>query len=130
MTTSKDDFAEYPRKVRSRTQEPNTVYKLVEKSSTGNDRIAYTSQPEGSPAVPTGRVFIRFEDGLKVADRSTEIEDAGYKIAEKIDYAENAAWLSERSGSIARALAGIEKLESIKGVENVEPQMLMKRAAK
>jgi hypothetical protein len=110
--------------------EPYTVYERGKERAGSKDPVVYTSLPEGSPAVPTGRVFIRFKDGVKVADRNSDIEDAGYKIAEKIDYAENAAWLSERSGSVAKALAGIEKLESIKGVENVEPQMLMKRAAK
>lgn len=130
MTTSRDDFAEYPRKVRSRTLEPYTVYELVTERSGENERVVYTSQPGGSPAVPSGRIFIRFEDGINVADRKPEIEKAGYKIAENIAYAENAAWLSERSGSVAKALVGIEKLERINGVENVEPQMLMKRAAK
>ena len=75
-------------------------------------------------------MFIRFANGVSISERSAEIEKAGYKIVEKIDYAENAGWLADRSGSIAKALVGIEKLESIKDVENVEPQMLMKRASR
>ena len=130
MTTSQDDFAEYPRKVRSRTRAPYVVYELVEERSHGSDRVVYATQPEGSAAVPTGRIFIRFEDGIDVAEREGEIEKAGYRIAEKIAYAENAAWLRERSGSVAKALTGIEKLEKIKGVENVEPQMLTSRVSK
>lgn len=128
MTNSKDDFAEYPKRVRSRTQEPHTTFELVEERKSGGG--VYTTQPGGSHATPTGRIFIRFADGLDVADRAAEIEAAGYKIAETLAYATNAAWLTERSGSIGRALAGIKKLESIRDVENVEPQMLTKREAK
>lgn len=130
MTSSKNKFADYPRSVRSRTHAPHTIFELVTERVEADDRVVYTVQPGGSVAIPTGRIFIRFADGVNVADRTSDIENAGYKIAEKIDYAKNAAWLSEESGSIAKALAGIENLESIKGVENVEPQMLMKRVAK
>ncbi len=135
MTLSKDNFAEYPRQVRSRTEEPHTIYDLVtevdhDAGRTSEGRAVYRSVPGGSLADPTGRIFIRFANGVDVADRESDIEKAGYKIAEKIDYAENAAWLVERSGSIGRSLSGIEKLERIKDVDNVEPQMLMKRASK
>jgi hypothetical protein len=133
----KNKFAEYPAKIRSRTQEPFQVYELVTaedqpaRSEAGKDPVAtYVLQPGGSTAKPTGRIFIRLADGVNISERSDEIEKAGYEIAEKIDYAPNAGWLTERSGSVEKALAGIEKLESIKDVENVEPQMLMKRVAK
>lgn len=85
----------------------------------------YTLHPGGSMAVPTGQVFIRFADGVNVEERREEIETAGYKIAQKLDYAPNAAWLRASSGSIAEALSGIDKLQKLKDVENVEPQMLM-----
>jgi hypothetical protein len=79
----------------------------------------------GSMAVPTGRVFIRFADAVKVADRETQIHDAGYEIDQKLDYAPNAAWLRARSGNIADALNGIATLAKLADVENVEPQLLM-----
>ena len=131
----KDKFAEYPSKIRSRTEEPNQVYEIVsaEDDASGDDTAGeaiYRIHPGGSTAKPTGRVFIRFADAVNISERAGEIEKAGYEIAEKIAYAPNAGWLTERSGSVAKALAGIEKLESIKDVENVEPQMLMKRVAK
>ena len=88
----------------------------------------YSPQSGGaarSMAVPTGRVFIRFADGVKVGDRETEIRKAGYAVDQKLDYAPNAAWLSARSGSIADALNGISALQKIGDVENVEPQMLL-----
>lgn len=79
----------------------------------------------GSMAVPTGRVFIRFADGERVGDREAEINQAGYEVEQRLNYAPNAAWLRARSGSIADALKGIDSLRKIAGVENVEPQMLM-----
>ena len=88
----------------------------------------YTLQPGGSPAVPTGLVFIRLRDGVPIAASEAEITNAGYEIAERVEYAPNAAWLRARSGDIADALKGIERLTSIPDVENVEPQMLMASA--
>ena len=131
----KDKFADYPAKIRSRTQAPYVTYELVASDDEPSNAktaagVIYRIQPGGSTAEPTGRVFIRFPDGINISERATEIEKAGYEIAEKIDYAPNAGWLTERSGSVAKAITGIEKLESIKDVENVEPQMLMKRVAK
>jgi hypothetical protein len=79
----------------------------------------------GSMAVPTGRVFIRLADGVKVGDRETEIDQSGYEVDQTLDYAPNAAWLRARSGSIAYALNSIQALQRIADVENVEPQMLM-----
>ena len=88
----------------------------------------YTLQPGGSPAVPTGLVFIRLRDGVPIDGGEAEIKKAGYEIAERVEYASNAAWLRARSGNIADALKGIESLNSIPEVENVEPQMLMASA--
>lgn len=99
-------------------------------ASSGEIGPVYALQPGGTPVVPTGRVFIRFKDNVPVGERLREIELAGYEIAQKIDYAPHAAWLQVRSGKIADSLKGIPSLEKITDVENVEPQMLMQRAAK
>lgn len=88
----------------------------------------YTLRPDGPPAVPTGRVFIRFKEGVSVETRLGAIEQAGYQIAQSLDYAPHAAWLRARSGEIADALRQIPMLEQIADVENVEPQMLMRKA--
>jgi len=92
-----------------------------------SDKISpvYSLVPGGSPAVPTGLVFIRFADGVAVEQRTEEIKHAGYEVAESLAYAPNAAWLRARSGSIPDALAGRDTLEKIADVESVEPQMLM-----
>jgi hypothetical protein len=88
----------------------------------------YSLQPTGTFAVPTGRVFIRFAEGISVPDRAEEIRKAGYKVAQRLEYAPNAAWLRAASGSIADALNKIDALSTVPGVENVEPQMLMQGA--
>lgn len=90
----------------------------------------YELKPGGSPAVPTGLVFIRFREGVDVASRQPDIERTGYEIAQTLPYASNAAWLRAGSGSVADALAGISKLESLPDLENVEPQMLMESVSR
>ncbi|MEH2067938.1 MAG: hypothetical protein V7K47_07180 [Nostoc sp.] len=87
----------------------------------------YTLEPNGSLAVPTGLVFIRFAEGVDVESQRQAIDRAGYQVEQSLDYAPHAAWLRPRSGNIADAIAGISRLEAIPNVENVELQMLMER---
>jgi len=88
----------------------------------------YSLAPDGRPAVPTGRIFIRFAEGIAVESRRKEIHRAGYEVEQSLPYAPQAGWLRALSGDIADALQGIAALESVAGVENVEPQMLSERA--
>jgi hypothetical protein len=94
-------------------------------SQAGSLGPVYGLQPSGLPAVPTGRVFVRFAAGVQAESRRQEISRAGYELVESVSYAPHAAWLRSRSGDIADALTGIPKLEQLPDVENVEPQMLM-----
>ncbi|MBW4677287.1 MAG: hypothetical protein KME52_25770 [Desmonostoc geniculatum HA4340-LM1] len=87
----------------------------------------YTLQSNGSFAVPSGLVFIRFAEGVDVESQGEAINRAGYEVEQSLDYAPNAAWLRPRSGNINDAIAGISQLEAIPNVENVELQMLMER---
>jgi hypothetical protein len=96
--------------------------------SLGEIRPVYALEPGGTLAVPTGQVFIRFKEGIQVKERLREIQQAGYDIAQTPGYAPHAAWLRAGSREIADALAGIQALEKIADIENVEPQMLMQRA--
>ncbi|MEH2168361.1 MAG: hypothetical protein V7K41_17255 [Nostoc sp.] len=87
----------------------------------------YTLESNGSIAVPTGLVFIRFAEGVDVESQHEVINRAGYKVAQSLSYAPHTAWLRAQSGNIVDAIAGISQLEAIANVENVEPQMLMER---
>ncbi|MBX9255505.1 hypothetical protein H1Q63_16450 [Desmonostoc muscorum CCALA 125] len=87
----------------------------------------YTLQSNGSFAVPSGLVFIRFAEGVDVESGREAIHQAGYEVEQSLDYAPNAAWLRPQSGNINDAIAGISQLEAIPNVENVELQMLMER---
>lgn len=96
-------------------------------STTGTLGPIYTLQADGTLAVPTGLVFIRFVEGVEVESHREAIKQAGYEIAQSLSYSPHAAWLHAQSGNILDALVGISKLEAIPDVENVEPQMLMER---
>jgi hypothetical protein len=80
-------------------------------------------------AVPTGRVFVRFADAIKAESRADELKKLGYRIAQTLVYAPNAAWLEADDGAPA-ALRNIERVEKLEGVENVEPQFLSPRASR
>lgn len=87
----------------------------------------YRLHPDGPPAVPTGKVFIRFREGVDAATRRGEIERAGYEIIQTPPYAPSGAWVRSASGDTARALSDIAALEGLADVESVEPQMLIER---
>ncbi|MEH1866249.1 MAG: hypothetical protein V7K69_14775 [Nostoc sp.] len=96
-------------------------------SEQGKLSPVYTIEPNGSLAVPTGLVFIRFAEGVDVKSQHEAINRAGYEVVENLDYAPHAAWLRAQSGNIVDAIAKIPQLEAIPKVENIEPQMLMER---
>lgn len=109
--------------------EPNEPQNALQVASTqGSVSPIYTLESNNSLAVPTGLVFIRFAEGVKVESRQDAIAQAGYEVAESLSYAPHAAWLKARSGKMVDALTGISQLEALPDVENVEPQMLMERA--
>jgi hypothetical protein len=80
--------------------------------------------------VPTGRVLVRFAEGVVARAKVTSLAHAGYRIAALIDYAENAAWVDAADGDVAAALRGLDRLAAIAGVVSVEPQLLSARALK
>lgn len=88
----------------------------------------YGLEPGGSFAVPTGRIFVRFAEGVEASSQRRAIEQAGYTLDEVVSYAPNAAWVEARTGDIAQALSDLPRLEKLPQVENVEPQLLMERA--
>lgn len=83
----------------------------------------------GGLAVPTGRVFVRFAEAIKIETRADELRNLGYRITQMLSYAPNAGWLEAVDGadSALQNIAGVEKL---RGVVNVEPQLLSPRESK
>jgi len=88
----------------------------------------YALEPGGSIAVPTGQVFLRLVDGVRIETHQTQIQQAGYQVSQILVYAPNAAWLRPQSGEIADALRLLPRLEAIDLVQAVEPQMVMGRS--
>lgn len=84
----------------------------------------------GSLAVPTGRVLVRFAEGVDAAARAAELEGAGFAVAQVLSYAPHAAWVAPATRQVADALRGIAALRAVPGVEHVEPQWLMARASR
>jgi hypothetical protein len=90
----------------------------------------YTLQNNGTLAVPTGMLFIRFAEDVDITSQTAAINHAGYEIAQTLAYAPQAGWLRAKTGKIADALTGISQLLAIPNVENVEPQMLMEKRSR
>lgn len=85
----------------------------------------YRIGQRGPLAVPTGRVFVRFEEHTSLSSRREEIQDAGFVIQQSLSYAPHAGWVTPQSGQIADALERFPNLSQLTGVQAVEPQMLM-----
>jgi hypothetical protein len=81
----------------------------------------------GTLAVPTGRVLVRFREGVDAAGRADELGRAGFRVEEALSYAPHAAWVAAVAGGIVGALHGVEALRALPEVEHVEPQMLTGR---
>jgi hypothetical protein len=88
----------------------------------------YSAGADGPLAVLTGRVFIRFAEGIRPEERRDEIAAAGFEIERTLSYAPAAAWLRPRGQEAATGLSTLSTLEEIPGVLHLEPQMLMARA--
>ena len=81
-------------------------------------------------AVPTGRVLVRFEEGIRFEDQAPSLAGAGFDIDQVLSYAPHAGWVQAASGSMADALRGLERLAGMPGVRHVEPQLLYTRVLK
>jgi hypothetical protein len=90
----------------------------------------YSAGPDGPIAVPTGRVFVRFAEGVRADERRDALTALGFEIERTMSYAKNAAWVSSADGGVAHALERLPQLESLPDVMHVEPQLLMERALK
>lgn len=96
----------------------------------GSIAAVYRAQPSGMLAVPTGRLWIRFAEGIDVEKKREAMAKAGFNVDEAPPWAKHAAWLRASSGKIADALVATQHLKALDGVEHVEPQMLVASARK
>jgi len=102
------------------------------KGDAAADKIfpVYRAQPSGAFAVPTGRVWVRFPEGMKAEGQQEAMKKLGFSIEESPAWAPHAAWVRAASGTIADALAAASRLKSLPDVELVEPQILTALARK
>ncbi len=90
----------------------------------------YRAQPSGAFAIPTGRAWVRFADGVEATRHREAMAKLGFSIEESPAWAPQAAWVRASSGKIADALAAASRLKALPEVEQVEPQMLTALARK
>ena len=152
-------LSEFPKRLRASTQHPEVVYvrddahyavhgqpanargAALQNGESGiaviagqpkaiDQNVTAVYRNDSALAVPTGRVLVRFAEGVDAGEYAKQIEQAGYHIEQTLSYAPNAAWLCDCEGDVAGALNRIDQLEKLPDVENVEPQMLSQRALK
>jgi hypothetical protein len=107
-------------------QGPSSPSDLAE----GKTLPVYRAEPSGAFAIPTGRVWVRFKEGIDAAAKHVAIAKAGFHLEESPAWAKHAAWLRAGSGKIADALSAARRLVTLGDVEHVEPQMLTAVARK
>lgn len=86
----------------------------------------YALEPNSVPAVPTGRIFVRFKENVQAEEKREALAAIGYQIIEIPAYAPHAAWVGVYPDGIGVSLSNITLLQSISDVLNIEPQMLTK----
>jgi hypothetical protein len=90
----------------------------------------YRAEPSGAFAIPTGRVWIRFADGVEATQQREELAKVGFSIEEAPAWAPQGAWVRASSGKIADTLAAAARLNRLPKVKQVEPQILTAIARK
>jgi hypothetical protein len=85
----------------------------------------YRAQPSGMLAVATGRLWVRFAEGIDATQMREKVEKVGCSLEELPPWTARGAWVRASSGKVADALAAAALLERLPGVEHVEPQILL-----
>ncbi|MFN4292665.1 MAG: hypothetical protein ACK4JD_00875 [Thermoflexales bacterium] len=99
--------------------EPKTLSDAVSAVYQGNG---------GMLVVPTGRVFVRLDEGVSAEAHAQAFRKLGFVITQLLPYAPHVAWLEREDGDAAAALRNVGALEKLPQVCNVEPQLLAARA--
>lgn len=94
-----------------------------------SDSVSAVYQGNGDMlVVPTGRVFVRLDEGASAQAYAQAFRKLGFVITQLLPYAPHAAWLEREDGDAAAALRNVGALEKLPQVCNVEPQLLAARA--
>jgi hypothetical protein len=103
------------------------VYRLDNlRQSVERDRAGpvYRRRPDGEIVIPTGRVLVRFAQGVRAEEHREDLARAGYVLETTLRYAPQAIWVRARDGDIAGGLRNLQRLRELPGVEQLEAQML------
>jgi hypothetical protein len=114
---------------------PLTAFAVYEERTRTADRSAdtlpvYSAGQQGPLAVPTGRVFVRFTEGIRAETRREDLMALGFTLESVPSYAPNAAWLALADGTPADALERLEAVAALPDVAHVEPQLVIERILK
>jgi len=90
----------------------------------------YAAAGDSTPAVATGRIFLRLDEDTAIEGSRHAIEVLGFRIDDIPAYAPHCAWLVAGSGHIDEALTKLDRLRALPRAANVEPQMLRPRGWK
>ncbi|MCS7056487.1 MAG: hypothetical protein NZM18_10010 [Thermoflexales bacterium] len=110
-------------------EDEGNIYQIFEgEPKTPTEEVTAVYRGDGNLlCVPTGRIFIRLEEGLRAEDFADAFRKLGFVIAQSLPYAPHAAWLEREDGDAAAALRSVSALEQLPQVRNVEPQLLTAR---
>ncbi|PYK66779.1 MAG: hypothetical protein DME50_04510 [Verrucomicrobia bacterium] len=115
-------------RVVQRLDEGFAIFQVPASSSTvaeGSVLPVYRAQPSGMLAVATGRLWVRFAEGIDATQKREKVEKVGCSLEELPPWTARGAWVRASSGKAVDALAAAAVLAGLPGVEHVEPQMLL-----
>ena len=107
-----------------------TVPEELRENALLNMTAVYSLSSGGGTAVPTGRLFVRFDDQVDAHTQQFALRELGFEIERVPPYATNAAWIVSASSRPEDALHNIEKIRALPNVAHVEPQMLQPKVHK
>lgn len=111
-------------------EDDDSTYLILkgEPKALGEDVSAVYRGSGGALVVPTGRVFVRLDEGARAEAHADAFRELGFVITQSPPYAPHVAWLEREDGDAAAALRSVSALEKLPHVRNVEPQLLAARA--
>jgi len=99
-----------------------------ESPAASNDKAApgrpvYRMGRHGSIAIPTGRLFVRMDPAVRLADQAENLKESGLHIDKSYDWAPNAGWVRGDSDDFSDVLSKID-LISDRLKAHVEPELI------